>query len=129
MLPDFDQDGMADAWEVQFRFNTNSAADALMDFDGDGMSNRDEYVADTDPTDASSVLKIVLTATNANQLNFVAQSNISYSLQWRTNLLSGGWNNLTSLTAEPLVRTVLVNASSAPLAAERYFRIVTPSVP
>ena len=129
MLPDADQDGMADAWEVQFGFSSSNALDALLDFDGDGMNNQDEYVAGTNPTNALSLLKILLTATNANQLHFVAQSNISYSLQWRTNLSSASWTNLTSITAQPLVRTVQVDAASGPPAPEKFIRIVTPATP
>src|SRR6185436_17634946 len=44
VLADVDSDGMADEWEVRYGFGTNTAADAVLDFDGDGMSNRDEYV-------------------------------------------------------------------------------------
>jgi hypothetical protein len=129
MLADFDGDGMADAWEAQYGFNTNNAADALLDFDGDGMSNRDEYIAGTNPTDALSVLKVVFAATNATELNFTAQSNISYTVQWRANLNAPAWSNLTSITAQSLVRTVSVNTATAPPSSQRYFRVVTPLVP
>jgi hypothetical protein len=132
MLPDFDGDGISDYWETNYFGNvntTNNASNALDDPDGDGMSNRDEYIAGTNPTDALSILKIVLTATNANVLHFVAQSNISYSAQWRTNMASALWNNLTSITAQPLVRTVQVNTATEPPSSEKYIRIVTPLVP
>ena len=129
VLADLDHDGVADLWELAYGFNTNNAADALLDFDGDGMNNRDEYLSGTNPTNALSVLKIVLSATNAALLNFTAQSNLSYTVQWRTNLVAPAWSNLTSITALPLVRTVLVNSASAPAAPERYLRIVTPLVP
>ena len=120
---------MADLWELAYGFSTNNAGDALLDFDGDGMNNRDEYLSGTNPTNALSVLKIVLSATNAAQLNFTAQSNISYTVQWRTNLVQPAWSNLTSITAQPLVRTVLVDTATAPAGSERYLRIVTPLVP
>ncbi|HEY0550948.1 MAG TPA: immunoglobulin domain-containing protein [Verrucomicrobiae bacterium] len=132
MRPDFDGDGISDYWETNYFGNvntTNNASNALEDSDGDGMSNRDEYIAGTNPTNALSVLKIVLTATNANVLQFVAQSNISYSAQWRTNLSLVLWNNLTSITAQPLVRTVQVNTAIAPPASEKFYRVVTPLVP
>jgi hypothetical protein len=132
MLPDVDGDGISDYWETNYFGTvntTNTAANAQEDPDGDGMSNHDEYIAGTNPTNALSVLKIVLTATNANQVHFVAQSNISYSLQWQTNLASGLWSNLTSITAQPLVRTVQVDTATAPPTPERYIRIVTPQAP
>ncbi len=131
MLPDVDGDGMSDWWETNYFGTvntTNNPGNAVQDPDGDGMINRDEYLAGTDPTNALSVLKIVLTATNANVLQFVAQTNISYSVQWRTNLTSPMWNNLTGIAAGSLVRTVQVNAV-APPSEQKYFRIVTPIVP
>ena len=129
VLLDFDRDGMADAWEFQFGFNTNNAADALLDFDGDRMSNRDEYTAGTNPTNALSYLKLILSETSATELNFIAQSNLSYTVQWRTNLIAPGWSNLTSIMASPLVRTVQVNTALAPPGAQHYYRLVTPLTP
>ena len=131
MIPDVDGDGMADAWEV-FYFGTNAtntASNALLDPDGDGMSNRDEYLAGTNPTNATSVLKLVLTATNANVLQFVAQTNLGYSVQYRTNLSAGLWNTQTSIIAQSQVRTVQVNAPNPPPDPQRYYRIVTPPAP
>jgi hypothetical protein len=132
MLADVDGDGMWDVWETNYFGNvntTNNPANALEDPDNDGMTNLDEYRAGTNPTDPLSVLKIVLTATNANVLQFVAQANLSYSVQSRSNLAAGAWLNLTGIAAGPLVRTVEVNTAAAPLGAERYFRVVTPLVP
>ncbi len=132
MLPDFDGDGISDYWETNYFGHvntTNNPSNALNDPDGDGMSNRDEYIAGTNPTNALSVLKIVLTATNANVLQFVAQPNISYSAQWRTNFSFALWSNLTSITAQPLVRTVQVNTVNSPPGSERFYRIVTPQTP
>jgi endoglucanase len=49
---DGDNDSMPDAWEAaQFG---NLARDGLGDFDGDGASDLDEYIADTAPTNAAS---------------------------------------------------------------------------
>src|SRR6185503_7869859 len=83
---DADGDGMGDPWEQQYGFATNNLADGALDFDGDGMSNHDEYVAGTNPTNALSVLKLVFPTNGYSQLEFVAQTNISYSVQYRTNL-------------------------------------------
>ncbi len=132
MLADVDGDGMWDAWETNFFGSvntTNNPNNALDDADGDGMINLDEYRAGTNPTNALSVLKIVLTATNANVLQFVAQTNLSYSVQWRSNLSTAAWINVTSLTASPLVRTVQLDTATAPPGSERYFRVVTPQAP
>ncbi len=131
VLADFDGDGLGDAWEVTyFGTNaTNNAGNALLDPDGDGMSNRDEFLSGTNPTNAASVLKILLSTTNSAPWSFIAQPNLSYSVQWRSNLTTMAWTNLTSIFAQPLLRTVDVNTATAPPGAERYLRIVTPQAP
>jgi len=130
VLRDFDGDGMADLWETNYPgFSTNNAADALLDFDGDGMINRDEFVAGTNPLDALSLLKIVLSATNASTLQFVAQTNIGYTVQWRTNLSVGTWLNLSNVAAQSQVRTVELNVPKPLPEPQRYYRVATPIVP
>ena len=130
VLRDFDGDGQADAWETNYPgFSTNNAADALLDFDGDGMINRDEFVAGTNPTDALSLLKIILSTTNTSSLQFVAQTNLGYTVQYRTNLSSALWNNISNIPSSPLVRTVVVEVAAPPGVGQRYYRIVTPAGP
>jgi len=129
MLPDFDHDGMADAWEAQYGFDTNDVADALRDFDGDNMINRDEYVAGTNPTNASSLLKLTLSTTNAGVLEFMAESNIAYTVQYRPNLSVSPWSSFTNISAQTQARTVQVNVPNPPPTRERYYRVVTPPVP
>jgi lysophospholipase L1-like esterase len=107
----------------------NIMATPTLDFDGDGMSNLDEYLSGTDPTNPGSVLKLTLATTNSALLEFVARSNIAYSIQFRTNLVTGSWNNLTNLNAQSQTRTVQVNAVSSPSLPEYYYRVVTPQVP
>ena len=51
---DLDRDGMDDAWEIQ-TFG-DLAQDDQGDTDGDGMSDRQEYLAGTDPANPHSTL-------------------------------------------------------------------------
>ena len=52
--PDSDADGLPDWWEVQVGLNPLDAEDALEDLDNDGLTNHEEYAAQTDPFNADS---------------------------------------------------------------------------
>jgi len=58
--PDSDADGLPDAWELAIGFDPLDPADAHSDADadGDGFDNWAEYVADTNPRDANSYLRL-----------------------------------------------------------------------
>ncbi len=51
---DDDGDGIPHWWEVAHGMSDSNAADADADWDGDGFTNKQEYLAGTDPNDASS---------------------------------------------------------------------------
>ena len=128
VIADTDADGLPDFWEMNFVGDpTNMSATA--DTDGDGMINRDEYLAGTNPTDVLSVLKLTVTTANSAELQFVAQTNTGYTLQYRTNLTSALWNNVTSIAAQSLMQTVRVSVPKPPPEPARFYRVVTPKIP
>ena len=54
---DRDNDGMSDAWELSVFGNTATGGD--VDSDGDGVTNRFEYLAGTHPTNSDSHMRVV----------------------------------------------------------------------
>lgn len=57
---DTDGDGIPNSWEdAHPSMNRNNPHDPNLDFDHDGVSNKDEYHADTDPDDGNSCLRFL----------------------------------------------------------------------
>ena len=86
----------------QYSFSSNAVLTVLAD--GDGASNRQEYLAGTDPRDGQGVLRIgdiQSTFASEGRVRCVAVSNRTYSLQKR-NHLNAGAIGATSLTSSPL---------------------------
>jgi len=54
---DTDGDGIPDAWELQ-QFGNLTTANGTSDYDGDGVSDKSEYLAGTDPKNANDYLRI-----------------------------------------------------------------------
>ncbi len=58
---DSDNDGMVDGWEVIHGFDLLNDSDAFTDADSDGISNIDEFIEGTDPTDSESKPEVLET--------------------------------------------------------------------
>ena len=124
------------AWAIRyFGHSPLSNLEKEADADHDGMSNRDEYSAGTDPLDASSVLKII--AVSANQaghplIRFQSITNKSYSIVYSDDLHS--WRVVTAPTLTRLEENVAeweddgTETGGLPRAGEkRFYRATLPS--
>jgi len=91
-IDDSDLDGLPNAWENRYGFNPNQPDDITSDPDADSAGLWKEYVSDTDPTNAGSVLKLFPTnAPSFFGIEFDSSTNRNYSLLWRTNLPENTW--------------------------------------
>jgi subtilisin family serine protease len=88
---DSDGNGLPDWWE-QVYFGGLTGTNPSADPDRDGATTLAEWLAGTDPTDASSNFRLMVrapTATNGFQIQWPSTAGRSYRLERATNLLTG----------------------------------------
>lgn len=87
--PDTDGDGIPDAWELE-EVGTLGTLGAG-DLDGDGVSDLDEYLGDTNPNNASEFLHITdfQVAGSTNAVTWPVQTTRRYTLEYTAALSNG----------------------------------------
>ncbi len=120
---DADADGMPDSWEEAY-FGSADAVNggADDDWDNDGASNYEEYVAETDPTDAGSVFEFKSTeASDGFVFSWSSATGKTYSLWICTNLIAGEFICTNSaISATPPLNTFTAEVDAAEC---RYYQI------
>jgi hypothetical protein len=121
-MADSDGDGLPDDWEQTY-FGSTTAGVATADSDGDRMSNWQEYVAGTVPTNSASVL-ILYVPTSIAQINpfvltWASEANRFYTVHDSTDLTQGFTPRLFHLPATPPLNHY-TNAAGGPV---RFFRV------
>ena len=121
---DSDGNGLADAWERLYfgSIGVSPGADA----DGDGVSNKAEYLAGTNPTDASS--KLVITAFHATpsgglvDLTWQSVTNRCYFIQKRPDLTVSTWfdSGLGVIEPDGASTTRIIMDTNLPM---RFYRV------
>lgn len=127
--PDADEDGLPDAWELLHGLNVE-IDDAAGDRDGDGWSNRDEYLAGTDPQNAASGLRLAVQSEGGTSasLSFEGVAGRSYTVQISTSFEPLQWARWIDLPARTNSGPVFV-LDPAPAPGTRFYRVVTPVMP
>jgi len=89
---DSNRDGVPDAWYVAYGLDPTNAGTGAANADSDPHSNRDEWVADTNPTNSQSCLRIAAISNGASRaVCFTSSSSRVYALKYSTNLVTGPW--------------------------------------
>lgn len=129
LVTDSDADGIPDWWMLKYfghaTGQSNDLSRASDDADGDGLSNLQEYLAGTDPTNFNSVLTLqvspVTVASNTMSLTWPAVPGKSYQVQYKNNLNASNWTNYSgnvSLIGRQGIITIPASQ------ATRFFRAV-----
>ena len=114
ILQDLNGNGLPDDWEAAYGLSA-----ALEDADGDGRSNLDEYLAGTNPTNPTDVLRLDCAP---GGLRFDAQPSRTYSILASPSL-DGPWATVLNVPAQAVRQTVYV---PLPSVTNAFFRLQTP---
>ena len=96
LAADMDRDDLADEWEEEHG-GTQQFGSGTNDWDDDGLTDWEEYVQDSSPTNSSSRFGIAgVASTNAASVEFLSATGRVYSLRACDNLVSGEWHSVTS---------------------------------
>lgn len=90
---DLDSDGMPDLWETEY-FQDGTNTSASLDADGDGFTNREEFISGSNPTSSASYFNLKNHwVSYSGGGDFILQwesiPDRVYSIYWTTNLLDG----------------------------------------
>ena len=122
---DTDGDGIADAWEYA-HFGNLTTANATSNFDGDPATDLQEYLADTNPTDATSYLRITAfsTASNGspNALTWTSALTRCYHIHESVSLIAPVWydSGLGLISPDGAFTTRNATDTNAPI---RFYRV------
>lgn len=97
--PDANANGLPDAWEAMFNLTDPDA-----DEDGDGRTNAQEYYANTNPTNAASVLRITSATRAANghvTLTWPSVGGTRYRVQYSNGGPGGSFTGVFTDAARP----------------------------
>ena len=128
ILADTNANGLPDVWEAAYGFGPGNPALRDADPDGDGLSNWQEYIAGTNPTNAASCLKLeALSNCGSATVTLEAIAGRTYSVFCTDGLEPSVWVKLADLPARS---TNWIAAIPDPRAStNRFYRVVVPAQP
>lgn len=124
VYPDQDGDQLPDPWEVDHGLNPEVANDPGSNADGDRLTDHEEYLVGTDPSDPRSFLKVESIRVHGEfvEIEMMAAAYRRYSAQWSARPDSGNWRRFADILPSPEDRTVTVTADLVK-GVPRFFRI------
>ena len=123
-IVDTDANGLPDWWELQY-FGHLTGTNPNADPDHDGMSNLAEWLSGTNPTNASSALRLTAIPTNNPNAFVVKWPSVAgkyYWLERATNLLTG-FNSMVQTNIAATAPTNTVTDSAVLPGKARFYRV------
>lgn len=119
---DVDSDEMSDQWERLYELNPDSSMDANEDPDDDGMSNKDEFHAGTNPRDALSRLAVQEVRRNAGGLTllFSSMRGKVYEAEYSDSLFARNWIAFRNVVGDGAEKSFTDSTAST---QQRFYRI------
>ncbi len=120
---DSDGDGIPDGWEIGTGLDPVDESNDEKDSDDDGFTDSEEWIADTNPLDGNSCLKIG-SFTNVSQIVFNSSTNRQYQIEVRTDLVDSNetWQVAPGMEWFDAASTQTVKAVSSS-SSNRFYRL------
>jgi hypothetical protein len=119
-LDDRDADGLPDAWEIRYAGNVQEMS-IRSDSDGDGQSDRDEFLSGTDPFDPSQYLGRLILSRDARSISWPTQAGFVYHVE--SSRFVGPGANWKKISVAPITGTGLTVSVGLPLDSGAFFRV------
>ena len=131
-IVDTDEDNLPDWWEMD-HFSTLNYTNS-QDSDNDGYSNRDEFLSETDPTDANdrpsfktdlNVSNLTFTNSDALSFEFLTHPGYTYTIQSMNSLSDNTWNDTTqsNMTGDGIPMKVTIDDLASSNEDKQFFRL------
>jgi hypothetical protein len=126
---DNDGDGLTNAWE-DANGTDKFLADTHLDLDGDGLSNGGEFAAGTNPQNPNDTLRASVAGAPAGTgfvISFAAKAGKTYTIEYKNQLSDATWTKLVDVPA-PVADQQVQHTDSIGL-PNRFYRVATPARP
>jgi serine protease len=121
---DSDADGIADSWEMRW-FGNLETANAISDYDGDGLSDLQEYLSGTNPKDPTSALRASAVFYDTLGFHLSAKTVSSYLYQLERSADFSSWEAVGGVVSGTDSATDFVD--NAPPLGPAFYRVVVSS--